>query len=96
LDNADFINTDITKFKTKIMRETKRELNSSDFYLDPMTMSYFFLEAIEQGGYGTPKGWRDKLLTGGVEVLTEDEKILRIYVGPKDEIQIEDVTNGIK
>ena len=42
------------------------------------------------------KGWRDKLLTGGVEVLTEDEKKLQNYVGPKDENQIEDVTSGIK
>ena len=75
------------------MRGTKQKLNSSDLYLDPMTMSYFFLEALEQGGYGTPKGWRDKLLTGGVEVLTEDDKILRIYVGAKDKIQIEDITS---
>ena len=93
MSNDDFINTDITKFTTKIMRGTKQKLNSSDFYLDPMTMSYFFLEALEQGGYGTPKGWRDKLLTGGVEVLTEDDKILRIYVGTKDKIQIEDITS---
>ena len=93
MSNDDFINTDITKFKTKIMRATKQKLNSSDFYLDPMTMSYFFLEALEKGGYEAPKGWRDKLLTGGIEVLTEDDKVLRIYVGAEDKIQIDDVTS---
>ena len=33
-------------------------MDSTDFYLAPMTMSYFFLEALEKNGYAFPKGWR--------------------------------------
>ena len=53
-------------------------MKSSDFYLKPLTMSYFFLEALEDAGHGTPQGWRK--VGQDVEVLTLDNKILRISV----------------
>ena len=54
-------------------------MNSSDFYLKPLTMSYFFLDALADAGHGVPQGWRK--VGANVEVLTTDNKILRISVG---------------
>ncbi len=54
-------------------------MKSSDFYLKPLTMSYFFLDALEDAGHGIPQGWRK--VGQDVEVLTLDNKILRISVG---------------
>ncbi len=53
-------------------------MKSSDFYLKPLTMSYFFLDALENEGYGFPQGWRK--VGADVEVLTTNNKILRISV----------------
>jgi|GEM_PF-1844453 hypothetical protein len=53
-------------------------MKSSDFYLKPLTMSYFFLDALENEGYGIPQGWRK--VGADVEVLTTNNEILRISV----------------
>ena len=53
-------------------------MKSSDFYLKPLTMSYFFLDALDNKGYGVPQGWRK--VGADVEVLTTNNKILRISV----------------
>ncbi|SVE18026.1 uncharacterized protein METZ01_LOCUS470880, partial [marine metagenome] len=76
-----FINKDITQFASQRMRHSSRsseDWTSRDFYNDPLTMSYFFLEALEEEGFGYPKGWRSDRATGSVEALMEDEKIVRI------------------
>lgn len=92
-----FINKDITKFASQRMRHSSRsaeDWSSRDFYNDPLTMSYFFLEALEEQGFGYPKGWRSDRATGSVEALMEDEKIIRIIsVGGK--ITAEDVTEEL-
>ena len=48
-DSADerYINKDITIFASQRMRKGEIDANdwtSSDFYMDPLTMSYFYLE----------------------------------------------------
>ena len=65
-------------------------MDSTDFYLAPMTMSYFFLEALEDNGYAFPKGWRSH--QQNVEALLEDGKIVRINVNASNQIVVEDIT----
>ena len=68
----------------------RTQMDSTDFYLAPMTMSYFFLEALEKNGYAFPKGWRSH--QQNVEALLEDGKVVRINVGAGSEIMVEDIT----
>ena len=68
-------------------------MDSTDFYLAPMTMSYFFLEALEDNGYAFPKGWRSH--QQNVEALLEDGKIVRINVDASNQIVVEDITEEI-
>ena len=65
-------------------------MSSTDFYLHPMTMSYFFLEALENGGYAFPKGWRSH--QQNVEALLEDGKVVRIKVGAGNQVEVEDIS----
>ncbi|MCY3506547.1 MAG: hypothetical protein F4052_00945 [Dehalococcoidia bacterium] len=65
-------------------------MDSTDFYLAPMTMSYFFLEALEDNGYAFPKGWRSH--QQNVEALLEDGKIVRINVDATNKVVVEDIT----
>ena len=65
-------------------------MDSTDFYMAPMTMSYFFLDALEEGGYAFPKGWRSH--QQDVEALLEDGKIVRINVGEENTVVVEDIT----
>ena len=65
-------------------------MDSTDFYLAPMTMSYFFLEALEVNGYAFPKGWRSH--QQNVEALLEDGKIVRINVDATNKVVVEDIT----
>ena len=51
-------------------------MDSTSFYLAPMTMSYFYLEALEEQGYAFPKGWRSNQQR--IEAELEDGKIVRI------------------
>ena len=68
-------------------------MDSTDFYLTPMTMSYFFLEALEERGYAFPKGWRSH--QQNVEAELEDGKIVRINIGAGNKIEIEDISTEI-
>ena len=91
------INKDITIFASQRMRNSSRaadDWTSRDFYMDPLTMSYFFINALEEAGYGFPKGWRSDRATGSVEALMEDDKILRI-VSVKGKLSVEDVTDEL-
>ena len=92
-----FINKDITQFASQRMRHSSRsakDWSSRDFYNDPLTMSDFYLETLEEQGFGYPKGWRSDRATGSVEALMEDDKIVRIVsVGGK--ITAEDVTEEL-
>ena len=65
-------------------------MDSTDFYLAPMTMSYFFLEALEDNGYAFPKGWRSH--QQNVEALLEDGKVVRINVDATNKVVVEDIT----
>ena len=65
-------------------------MDSTDFYLTPMTMSYFFLEALERDGYAFPRGWRSH--QQNVEALLEDGKIVRINVNASNQVIVEDIT----
>ena len=91
------INKDITIFASQRMRNSSRvaaDWTSRDFYMDPLTMSYFFINALEEAGYGFPKGWRSDRATGSVEALMEDEKIVRIF-SVAGKISLEDVTDEL-
>lgn len=65
-------------------------MDSTDFYLTPMTMSYFFLEALERDGYAFPRGWRSH--QQNVEALLEDGKIVRINVNASNQVVVEAIT----
>lgn len=65
-------------------------MDSTDFYLAPMTMSYFFLEELEDNGYAFPKGWRSH--QQNVEALLEDGKVVRINVDATNKVVVEDIT----
>ena len=65
-------------------------MDSTDFYLAPMTMSYFFLEALEENGYAFPKGWRSH--QQNVEALLEDGQVVRINVDATNTVVVEDIT----
>lgn len=65
-------------------------MDSTDFYLTPMTMSYFFLEALERDGYAFPRGWRSH--QQNVEALLEDGKVVRINVNASNQVVVEDIT----
>ena len=87
--NERFINKDITIFASQRMRKGEIDANawtSSDFYMDPLTMSYFYLEALENEGLGFPKGWRNVGMD--VEALTEDGKVVRIAMAPGNKIAV--------
>ncbi|MXW26560.1 MAG: hypothetical protein F4Z77_09770 [Dehalococcoidia bacterium] len=68
-------------------------MDSTDFYLAPMTMSYFFLEALEDNGYAFPKGWRSH--QQNVEALLEDGKVVRINVDATNKVIVEDITEEV-
>ena len=68
-------------------------MDSTDFYLAPMTMSYFFLEALEDIGYAFPKGWRSH--QQNVEALLEDGKVVRINVDATNKVIVEDITEEV-
>ena len=68
-------------------------MDSTDFYLTPMTMSYFFLEALERDGYAFPRGWRSH--QQNVEALLEDGKIVRINVNASNQVVVEDITEEV-
>ncbi|MCY3882297.1 MAG: hypothetical protein OXG61_09270 [Chloroflexi bacterium] len=68
-------------------------MDSTDFYLAPMTMSYFFLEALEDNGYAFPKGWRSH--QQNVEALLEDGKVVRINVDATNRVIVEDITEEV-
>ena len=90
-DSADerYINKDITIFASQRMRKGEIDANdwtSSDFYMDPLTMSYFYLEALENEGLGFPKGWRNVGMD--VEALTEDDKVVRISMAMGGGLQV--------
>ncbi len=83
------INKDITIFASQRMRRGEIDVNdwtSSDFYMDPLTMSYFYLEALENEGLGFPKGWRSVGMN--VEALTEDDKVVRISMAMGGGLQV--------
>ncbi|HCU99974.1 MAG TPA: hypothetical protein DGL25_02140 [Dehalococcoidia bacterium] len=65
-------------------------MDSTDFYLTPMTMSYFFLEALEKNGFAFPQGWRSH--QQNVEALLEDGKVVSIHVDASNQIVVEDIT----
>ena len=65
-------------------------MDSTDFYLAPMTMSYFFIEALEKNGYAFPRGWRSH--QQNVEALLEDGKVVRITVGAGNQIEVTDIS----
>ena len=90
-DSADerYINKDITIFASQRMRKGEIDANdwtSSDFYMDPLTMSYFYLEALENEGLGFPKGWRNVGMD--VEALTEDDKVVRIAMAAGNKLEV--------
>ncbi len=68
-------------------------MDSTDFYLAPMTMSYFFLDALEKNGYAFPQGWRSH--QQNVEALLQDGKVVRINVNPSNQIVVEDITEEV-
>ena len=68
-------------------------MDSTDFYLAPMTRSYFFLEALEDNGYAFPKGWRSH--QQNVEALLEDGKVVRINVDATNKVIVEDITEEV-
>ena len=66
-------------------------MQSSDFYLAPMTMSYFYLEALEEQGYAFPKGWRSRQQR--IEAELEDGKIVLINT-VDGRIEIEEIVGA--
>ena len=74
---------------------------STDFYLDPKTLSVFFVDAITKAGHGSIVGWRSSPMSRqpgasgspqGVDVLTADGRVLRVGTVPGGVVEVIDIT----